>query len=212
MLRQNRLKIMVQNGILCRQPAVLDNAQADWPRWSVMAEQRHAADRLSWISAYALRLGLLLGVWWILSGSTEDWWFGLPLAVFAAAVSLWLTPPGRFRLRLHRMPFFAGFFLWQSLLAGWDVARRTLSPALPLRPEILHLPVVLPEGAPTWWLMLVISLLPGTLSVRLDEERSLEVHCLDSRLDVPASVRETELQIALLFGLRISGADGGQRS
>ena len=177
-----------------------------------MTERRHAVNRLSWFSAYALRLALLLGVWWILSGSTGDWWFGLPLAVAAAAVSLWLTPPARFRLRLHRMPLFAGFFLWQSLLAGWDVARRTLSPALPLRPEILHLPVVLPEGAPTWWLMLVISLLPGTLSVRLGQNRTLEVHCLDSRIDVPGSVRDTELQIARLFGLQTRPAGNGRPS
>ena len=177
-----------------------------------MTKRPHAVDRLSWISAYALRLALLLVVWWILSGSTGDWWFGLPLAIGAAAVSLWLTPPARFRLRLHRMPFFAGFFLWQSLLAGWDVARRTLSPALPLRPEILYLSVILPPGAPTWWLMLVISLLPGTLSIRLHEDRTLEVHCLDSRLDVSGSVRETELQIARLFGLETSTVDGGQRS
>jgi multicomponent Na+:H+ antiporter subunit E len=60
--------------------------------------------------------------------------------------------------------------------------------------------------------MLVISLLPGTLSVRLHQDRTLEVHCLDSRLDVPGSVRETELQIAQLFGLQTSTADGGPRS
>jgi multicomponent Na+:H+ antiporter subunit E len=175
-----------------------------------MAEQRHAVDRLSWIRASAFRLGLLLLVWWIVSGSTGDWWFGLPLAVTAAAVSMWLTPPANFWLRPHRIPVFAAFFLWQSLLAGWDVTKRTLSPALPLHPEILHLSVVLPPGAPTWWLMLVISLLPGTLSVRLHENRTLEVHCLDSRLDVSGSVRDTEMQIARLFGLHAAAADGGE--
>jgi multicomponent Na+:H+ antiporter subunit E len=175
-----------------------------------MAQQRHVGGRLAWVSAYALRLALLLAVWWILTGSTGDWWFGFPLAVVAAAVSLWLTPPGRFRLRPLRMPAFAVYFLWQSLLAGWDVARRTLSPALPLHPEVVHLPLTLPPGAPTWWLMLIISLLPGTLSVRLHEDRSLEVHCLDSRLDIPGSVRETEEQIARLFGLHPGTAEGGQ--
>ncbi|AHE97023.1 cation transporter [Thioalkalivibrio paradoxus ARh 1] len=104
-------------------------------------------------------------------------------------------------MRVLRFPGFAAFFLWQSLLAGWDVARRTLDPKLPLQPEILHLPLALPAGAPTWWLMLTISLLPGTLSVRLHQQRVLEVHCLDSRLDVAGSVRETECQIARLYGL-----------
>lgn len=177
-----------------------------------MATQRHAVGRRAWVAAYALRLGLLLIVWWILSGSTDDWWFGLPLAAIAAAVSLWLTPPAASVLRPLRMPAFAAFFLWQSLLAGWDVALRTLSPALPLRPEILRLPVGLPPGAPTWWLMLTISLLPGTLSVRLHQDRSLEVHCLDASLDVEGSIRELEAHIAGLFGLGASAAERGQRA
>ncbi len=161
------------------------------------------------ISAYGVRLVLLLVIWWILSGSTEDWWFGLPLAAAAAALSLWLTPPATYRLRLSRLPRFAGFFLGQSLLAGWDVARRTLSPRLPLRPELLSLPLGLPAGAPTWWLMLTISLLPGTLSVRLDRHRMLEVHCLDAGLDVAGSVQTTERHIARLFGVRVDALQSG---
>lgn len=166
-----------------------------------MTEQRHAVHRSSRVSAYLLRLGILLAVWWILSSSNSDWWFGLPLAIVAAAVSLWLTPPNRFLLRPQHIPGFAAFFLWQSLLAGWDVAKRTLSPALPLHPEILRIPMALPPGAPTWWLMLIITLLPGTLSVRLHQNRILEVHCLDSRLDVTGSLRDTEAQLARLFGV-----------
>ena len=172
-----------------------------------MTEQRHAMHRSSQVSAYLLRLGILLAVWWILSGSSSDWWFGLPLAILAAAVSLWLTPPGRFLLRPQHIPGFAAFFLWQSLLAGWDVAKRTLSPALPLHPEILRIPMALPPGAPTWWLMLTISLLPGTLSVRLHRDRILEVHCLDSLLDVAGSVRETETQLARLFRVEMRSTE-----
>lgn len=168
-----------------------------------MTEQRQAASLSSWVGAYVLRVGILLFVWWILSNSTSDWWFGLPLALVVATVSLWLTPPGRFLLRLQRFPHFAAYFLWQSLLAGWDVARRTLSPSLPLHPEIVRIPMALPPGAPTWWLMLTISLLPGTLSVRLHQSRILEVHCLDSRLDVVGSVRETEEQLARLFAVEL---------
>ncbi|MFO8153732.1 Na+/H+ antiporter subunit E [Thioalkalivibrio sp.] len=176
-----------------------------------MTEQRHAVDRSSRVSVYVLRLGILLAVWWIVSGSHSDWWFGLPLAMVAAALSLWLAPPARFLLRPHQIPQFAGFFLWQSLLAGWDVARRTLSPSLPLQPEILRLPMALPPGAPTWWLMLTITLLPGTLSVRLSRQRVLEVHCLDARLDVAGSVRETEAHLARLFGVQLLPTEDGRR-
>ncbi len=176
-----------------------------------MTEQTQGVERSSRLGSYVLRVVILLVVWWILSGSHSDWWFGVPLAIAAAAASVWLTPPARFLLRPHQIPQFAGFFLWQSLLAGWDVARRTMSPALPLQPEILRLPMALPPGAPTWWLMLTISLLPGTLSVRLDPDRVLEVHCLDARLDVAGSVRETEARLARLFGAPLRATEAGAR-
>lgn len=166
-----------------------------------MAEQGRSNGSPARLRAFVLRLGILLVIWWILSGTMDSLWFGLPLSVAAAAVSLWLTPPARFRLRLLRFPAFAGFFLWQSLLAGWDVARRTLAPGLPLHPEILRYGVVLPPGAPTWWLMLTISLLPGTLSVRLHPGQDLEVHCLDTEMEIVGSLRQTETWIARLYGI-----------
>lgn len=177
-----------------------------------MAEQGQAGWNAPRARAFGFRMGLLLVLWWVLSGSADAWWFGLPLAAVAAGFSLWFTPPTRFMLRPLRFPAFAAFFLWQSLLAGWDVTRRTLHPRLPLHPEILHLAVNLPPGAPTWWLMLTITLLPGTLSVRLHNRQILEVHCLDSRLDVAASVRDTEVQIARLYGLQTAFAAGGDRA
>ena len=127
--------------------------------------------------------------------------FGAVVATVATALSVWLTPPAVHLLRLERLPRFVFFFLWQSLLAGWDVARRTLHPALPLHPEILEVRVHVPAGAPTWWLMLIITLLPGTLSVRLQHPSRLEVHCLDARQPVADSILETERQILRLFGL-----------
>jgi len=158
--------------------------------------------------AFCVRFLLLLLIWWVLSASNEAWWFGIPLALVAASASLWLTPAAHYRMRLRHFPAFSGFFLWQSLLAGWDVSRRTLSPRLPLHPAILQLTLQLPPGAPTWWLMLTISLLPGTLSVRLHGQQILEVHCLDDHLDVVGSVRQTEAHIARLFGLPHSDRTG----
>jgi len=154
-----------------------------------------------WVRASLFRFLLLLLVWLILAGTTDALGFGVAIALAACALSLWLTRPAEHHLKLLRLPGFTAFFLWQSLLAGWDVARRTLNPALPLHPEILELKVHLPAGAPTWWLMLIITLLPGTLSVRLQHPGRLEVHCLDARQSVATSIRETEQQILRLFGL-----------
>jgi multicomponent Na+:H+ antiporter subunit E len=164
-----------------------------------MSDDRSNAVAMTGARAYAIRVVLLLVLWWALTEASGGWSIGVPLAALAAAVSLWLTPPARHVLRLRHVPAFAGYFLLQSLRAGWDVARRTLHPRLPLRPGLLRLPVRLPDGAPTWWLMITISLLPGTLSVRLDG-RALEVHCLDAGRDAAADMHAAQLRLAALFG------------
>jgi len=151
------------------------------------------------LRAFSFRALALLLLWWMLSGG-EGWLFGGAASMLAAGVSLRLTPATHHRLRLRRIPRFVAFFLRQSAHAGWDVARRIVHPALPLDPAFLRLPLALPDGAPSWWLMSVISLLPGTLSVQR-QGRSLEIHCLDAGLEVAAEVRHAEAQIARLFGL-----------
>lgn len=149
--------------------------------------------------AFLIRTVVLAGIWWVLTENRGGWGFGVPAAVAVACLSLLLTPPATHALRVYHLPGFVLFFLVQSLRAGWDVAVRTISPSLPLQPAILSVPLMLPAGAPTWWLMLVVSLLPGTLSTHLNG-RTLELHCLDEGLDVVADIREAERRLALLFG------------
>ena len=149
--------------------------------------------------ALLLRFALLCALWAVLANG-EGWAFGVPGALIAAWLSLRLAPASAWRLRLLAVPRFVGWFLLQSLRAGWDVAWRTLHPALPLDPGMVRHCPTLPAGAPTWWLMLVISLLPGTLSVRLEGDM-LELHCLDAHGEISADVQRAEAEIARLFGL-----------
>ena len=150
--------------------------------------------------AFALRLAVLTVLWWILTDGSGGWAFGVPAAVLITTFSLWQAPPAQLSLRASALPGFALFFVRQSLSAGWDVARRTLSRDMALAPELLRIPVSLPAGAPTWWLMATISLLPGTLSARIDDG-NIEIHCLDARTDVTAEVCAAQRRIAVLFGL-----------
>jgi multicomponent Na+:H+ antiporter subunit E len=171
-----------------------------------MSDNREAANSIAaYIGAFGFRFALLALLWWALTEASGGWYFGLPVAALGTAVSLWLTPPARHTLHVHRIPVFTVYFMLQSLRAGWDVARRTLSPQLPLRPGFVRLQLRLPAGAPTWWLMITLSLLPGTLSVCLDR-RALELHCLDTHLDVVRDVRAAEAQLAALFGHRLVDA------
>lgn len=152
---------------------------------------------------FGSRCAALALLWWILTEGTGGWAFAAAVIPLIAWISLLGAPPRAHRIRPLRVPAFAAFFLRQSLRAGVDVATRTLRPSLPLQPALLRMPVNLPAGVPTWWLMLIISLLPGTLSVRL-EGRTLELHCLDDRLDVEQDLRDTEARIADLFGCALT--------
>lgn len=159
------------------------------------------------LRAFALRLSVLALLWWVLTEGTGGWAFGIAAVVPITAFSLWLAPAARRSLRVSALPGFALFFLYQSLRAGWDVAQRTLSRDMALAPALLRLPTGLPSGAPTWWLMAIVSLLPGTLSARIEGD-CIQIHCLDARLDVAGDVRTASLRIATLFGLPASGEAG----
>ena len=94
-------------------------------------------------------------------------------------------------------------FLWQSLVAGVDVARRAFSPSLPLHPGFVDYPVGLPRGSARNAFELISSLLPG--SVPTDEtEAAIEYHCLDVQQPVveQLAVEERAHAVALVPGRR----------
>ena len=104
---------------------------------------------------------------------------GLAAAAAATWTSIALLPPGEFRLRPAGLPRYALRFLWQSVVAGVDVARRAFAPRMPLRPGLIAYPAGYPRGAKRNAFASVTSLLPGTLPVR-DEAQGLLYHCLDT--------------------------------
>jgi multicomponent Na+:H+ antiporter subunit E len=64
------------------------------------------------------------------------------------------------------------------------------------------LPVRLPPGWPSVVLADAVSLLPGTLAVRLDTRQAcLELHVLDLGTDVATDVAALEQRVARLFGI-----------
>jgi multicomponent Na+:H+ antiporter subunit E len=151
------------------------------------------------VRRFFVTLVLAALLWWVLAegeglSSPLAW-----LAVLGAAFSTLLLPPGRpFRLRLVALPGFAFYFLRASVQGGVDVARRALSPAMPLQPGFVPYTTVLPHGAALTFFMAVISLLPGTLSVRL-QGRLLTVHVLDTGLPIRESLESLEAHVARVF-------------
>jgi multicomponent Na+:H+ antiporter subunit E len=103
-----------------------------------------------------------------------------------------------FRLHLAALPGFSIYFLRTSIAGGVDVARRALSPSMSLKPGFVRFTTSLPHGAVLTFFMAVISLLPGTLSVRL-QGRLLTVHVLDTRLPIQASLSDLQDHVTRVF-------------
>lgn len=157
---------------------------------------------------FLLRGAALLVVWWALTlGEFAGLGFGAIVVALVAGVSLRLFPPSGYQLRPLGLVLFFVYFLSRSVVAGLDVARRLLSPALPVQPGEITLTLRLPEGSPRWLLANTLSLMPGTLSALLDGDQ-LTLHCLDTRDPVERDVRETERQVGRVFGLAPANTTG----
>jgi len=93
-----------------------------------------------------------------------------------------------------RIPF-------QALVAGVDVARRALDPALPLRPGFVAYSTRLPEGTAQHALAALAALQPGSVPVRSNAEGIFDIHCLDTRLPVAATLEVEEARLRDALGL-----------
>jgi multicomponent Na+:H+ antiporter subunit E len=129
---------------------------------------------------------------------------GLLAAAAATWVSLGLLPPSPGHLSIGALTRFALNFIWQSVAAGIDVARRAFDPRLPLKAGYLTYPVRLPPGSGRCVFGAVTSLMPGTLMVGTDADDALVYHCLDMDQPVAANLALDE---ALLTCVRHEGAD-----
>ena len=131
----------------------------------------------------------------------------LAIGVFAAVGATWtslrLMPPATGSLRFGKLLALLPHFVWESVLAGVDVARRALHPRLPLSTGFVTCPLSFPPGFARNTFATITSLLPG--SVPADEgEGFLVYHCLDDTSPVVEHLRQEErlLARALVAGRR----------
>lgn len=145
------------------------------------------------------RGAVLAALWWAFSeGAAGSWLIGGPAVAAATALSLALAPPPLARLHLGGVARFVPYFLRESVLGGVDVARRALDPALPVKPGFVTVPLgALPHAARLMFLV-AVSLLPGTLSARLHEDR-LKVHVLDRDMDAETALARLRERIEAVF-------------
>jgi multicomponent Na+:H+ antiporter subunit E len=159
-------------------------------------------------TAYLLGFCSSLLTWVLLTGSlaTDEVVLGMvvSLVVILAAgqrlallSGLRLTPLAP----LHLLRYL-GYFFGQLALSNLDVARRVISPTLPIHPELVEVRTGLRSDLGRMLLANSITLTPGTLTVEAEGDRLL-IHWIDS---TPGSDLESATRaIAAGFEKHISG-------
>jgi len=151
------------------------------------------------------RVAAFFLLWLLLMQSMKaaDLVVGLFACLAATWTSLRLMPPASGCVHFGKLLSLLPHFLWESVLAGVDVARRALHPRMPLSPGFVTCPLSFPPGFARNTFATISSLLPG--SVPADEtEGVLVYHCLDDTSPVVEQLWKEErlLARALVAGRR----------
>jgi multicomponent Na+:H+ antiporter subunit E len=145
---------------------------------------------------------LLLATWCALDGLASVW-IGAGFALAGAVFGAWLAPGEVYRWQPLRLLAFFLWFVAASWQGGVDVARRALAPRMAIAPTMRRHRMRLPAGLPRTLFVAVLSLLPGTLSVALDEDSGgLDVHCLTA--SAGDGIELLERRLAWLFGVPLA--------
>jgi multicomponent Na+:H+ antiporter subunit E len=140
-----------------------------------------------------VRALLYFAVWIVIDQSAKpgNLVFGVLATVAATWASLRLLPPSAGRVRIGALLTLLPRFLWQSLVAGVDVARRAFSPGTPLAPGFVDYPTQLPRGAARNAFELISSLMPGSVPTG-ETDTTIEYHCLDTSQPVAEQLAAEE--------------------
>jgi len=137
-------------------------------------------DVVSW-QHYALVAGVSMALWLLLTGSFDAQeiiaggvvsilvtaLFGARFTIFTGFRFSWLAP-------LHILSYLASFTV-ALVQANFDLARRVLSPSLPIRPVMVEVRTCLKSPLGKLLLANTITLTPGTLTVDVSGDR-LQIH------------------------------------
>lgn len=149
---------------------------------------------LSTAAALAVLWGALTG--W----DATSWVMGAPAVAAGTALTLLFPPRPRWRLSLPGALRFVSWFAVQAVRGALDVSRRTLAWHMPLAPGFRSHPLRLPPGPARLVFVNAITLLPGTLSAEISEDRVV-VHMLDTRGDLAADLDALETRVRALFAI-----------
>jgi multicomponent Na+:H+ antiporter subunit E len=162
-----------------------------------------------------LRVGLrlvVLGALWLLltGGDTGNLWLGAPFVAGGALLGGLLDAPGSRRPRLAAVLRFVPYFVSRSLAGGVDVSRRAMAPSMPVELDLISYETRLRSQSARVVFASTISLLPGTLSARLDGGK-LQIHVVSGAESARRDLERLEYQVGRLFGEEEPRAERGER-
>ena len=144
-------------------------------------------------------------LWMVLMQSTQP--ADLAVGVFATLGATWLSrhllAPTAGHLRFGSLFALLPHFIWESVRAGIDVARRAFDPRLPLRTGFVNCPLDFPPGLARNTFATITSLMPGAVSADATDD-ALIYHSLDTTQPVVEALWKEEklLARALIAGRR----------
>lgn len=138
-------------------------------------------------------------IWWFLNdGDPKSWWIGAPAVFVATWLSQRLKDLPLPVIRWRSLAPLLFYFLYKSFTSGLDVALRVVRPRLRVSPGVVPFTTTLGEGAPRNIFVIMISLLPGTLSSGLESD-CIYIHSLDTSEGMEEGLRNLEGRVAGLF-------------
>ena len=163
---------------------------------------RHWRTALSRGAAY-------FALWMVIAGGrSADVFPGLGAAALAAWASLRLMPPdqGDGRVRWWSAAVLLAHFAKVSVLAGLDVARRTLAPRLRLAPGFIHYRPQLPPSDARSLFQAMTSQMPGTVPSGPTPPDAIAYHCLDASRPVAMELALEEQRLIEALGGALGAA------
>lgn len=144
----------------------------------------------------------------IAGGRSADVGPGLGAAALAAWASLRLMPPDSTdgRVRWWSAAVLLAHFAKVSVLAGLDVARRTLAPRLRLAPGFVHYRPRLPPSDARSLFQAMTSQMPGTVPSGPTPPDSIAYHCLDASSPVADELAQEERRLIDALGGALGSA------
>jgi multicomponent Na+:H+ antiporter subunit E len=151
------------------------------------------------VLAFVLRFIAFGLLWLVLTGGViSDVALTFAAIVSPVLASMWLWRPGALHIHFGALLLFIPYFLWQSVLGGWDVAKRALAYRMRVTPAIMEVTLQTRLSAHHVLVAWILSLLPGTASIRLTDG-GLTFHVLDETAPHRERIESLERKVAAVL-------------